>query len=97
MNRHKWLTAVAERIEVALDNVQISWPDENTVGMTRGSRVIVLYATPEVIYASPSVSSGSSIQDRLVNPVQHLEVSSFEPSNLTIQPAVDLLKDHLAA
>jgi hypothetical protein len=95
MRSSEWLREVQTRVRLALPDVETSQADDETIGITRGLRTIVLHAAGEQVLLAPSFAAGGTIGSRLQDRVQHLEIEQYRISEATIDVAVDAVCAHL--
>jgi GGDEF domain-containing protein len=91
----QWLREVAAIVEAAFTDLDVSWPDDDTVGLSRGLRTVVAHVGGEQVFVAPSFASGGTLASRLQDRVQHLHIQQFRLSDPTIEVAADAISAHL--
>ena len=95
MTVHDWLDHVGTRVGARVADVQISRPDDDSLGLSRGLRAVQLQGDGDRIFVGPSIASGGTLASRLQDRVQQLEFQQYGVEEATVEVAVDAIVTHL--
>ena len=95
MSGVQWLAEVDRRVRARMPDVEVSLPDEDLTTFMLGRRGVVLHAVGQQAMLAPSVSTGTTIADRLEHRVQQFDAMAFTISEETIAKGADAVCAHL--
>jgi hypothetical protein len=97
MNGSDWLDDVARRVCERVSNVDVSHPDDKTLGLSSGLRTVVIHVDGAQAWLAPSFAAGGTLGSRLKHRVQHLDIQQYSVVEATVEAAVDAVSSHLCA
>ena len=95
LNEVDWLRGVQDRIERESPSIQVTWPDEKTLGAIVRGNAVVITAEGTRGYLARSVSSGTTLEARLASPVRHLDPLAFLISEKSADECAAAAMQHL--
>lgn len=91
-----WLSEVAQRASERNSDVEVSRPDEETLGLSRALRTVVIHVNGTQAWFAPSFVAGGTLRSRLQDRVQHLDIQYYAVSDATVYVVVEAVLTHLA-
>jgi hypothetical protein len=91
MDSGGWLHLVERMVRAELEQVELSWVDDDTLTLALGTRGIVLHVASGTAFMAPSLAAGTTIASRLQNRVQHFDAAAFsldETSSVAASAAI---------
>jgi len=90
-----WLDAIGTRIAERAPEVEISRPDDDTLGLALGLRGVVIHTTGRFGFLTGSVAAGRTIASRLQESVTHSDAQRFSVEPATVEAAASSALRHL--
>jgi len=91
----EWLDAVGALIAQRAPEVEVSRPDDDTLGLALGLRGVVIHAARRFGFLTGSVAAGRTIASRLQESVTHSDAQRFSVEPATIEAVVSSALRHL--
>ncbi len=91
----EWLDAVGALIAQRVPEVEVSRPDDDTLGLALGLRGVVIHTTGRFGFLTGSVATGRTIASRLQESVTHSDAQCFSVEPATVEAVVSSALRHL--
>jgi len=91
----EWLDAIGALIAQRAPAVEVSRPDDDTLGLALGLRGVVIHTTGRFGFLTGSVAAGRTIASRLQESVTHSDAQSFSVEPATVEAVVSSALRHL--